>query len=59
MDSKPNALPTELRRDLNLYCTMLYIATMLYLTAEPRDRPVASSMCFFFIKTENIAVDKI
>ena len=30
--------------DLNFYCTVLYIAPMLFLTAEPRGRPVASSM---------------
>ena len=46
--------------DLNFYCTVLYIAIMLYLTAEPRGRPVASSMYrIIFIKTENIAVDEI
>ena len=33
--------------DLNSYCTLLYIATMLHLTAEPRGRPVASSMYFY------------
>ena len=33
---------------------------MLHLNAEPRSRPVASSMCHInFIKTENIAVDEI
>ena len=40
--------------DLNVYCTVLYIATMLHLTAEPRGRPVASSMYFYYNK--NIAV---
>ena len=33
--------------DLHFYCTVLYIATMLHLTAEPRGRPVASSMYFY------------
>ena len=28
--------------DLNFYCTVIYIATMLHLTAEQRGRPVAS-----------------
>ena len=38
----------------------VYIATMLYLTREPRSRLVASSMYhIIFIKTENIAVDVI
>ena len=67
-DSKSNALPSELRREIcgmgfNFYCTVLYIATMLHLTAEPRVRP---SSCIkhvlyhiIFIKTENIAVDEI
>ena len=33
---------------------------MLHITAEPRGRPVASSMYHIsFIKTENIAVDEI
>ena len=33
---------------------------MLHLTAEPRGRPVASSMYhIIFIKTENISVDEI
>ena len=41
------------------YCTVLYIATMLHLTAGPRGRPVASSMHHYFIKIENIAVDEI
>ena len=46
--------------DLNFYCTLLYIATMLHLTAKPRGRPVASSMYhIIFITTENIAVDEI
>ena len=46
--------------DLNFYCTVLYIATMLHLTALPRGRLVASSMYhIIFIKTENIAVDEI
>ena len=61
LDSKPNALPTELRREtffLNFYYTALYIATMLHLFTESRGRPVASSM-YFFNKTENIAVDEI
>ena len=35
LDSKPNALPTELRREIcgvgfKFYCTVLYIATMLH-----------------------------
>ena len=33
------------------------IATMLHVTAEPRGRPVASSM--YFYKTKNIAVNEI
>ena len=33
--------------DLNVYCTVLYIATMLHLTAEPRGRPIASSIYFY------------
>ena len=45
--------------DLNFYYTVLYKGTMLHLTAEPRGRPVASSMYHIFIKTENIAVDEI
>ena len=46
--------------DLNFYCTVLYIATMLHLTAEPRGKQVASGMYhIIFIKTENIAVDEI
>ena len=46
--------------DFNFYCTVLYIATMLHLTAEPRGRPVASCMYhIIFIKTGNIAVDEI
>ena len=46
--------------DLNVYCTVLYIAKMLHLTEEPRGRPVASSMYHnIFFKTENIAVDEI
>ena len=33
---------------------------MLYLTEEPRGRPVATSMYhIIFIKTENVAVDEI
>ena len=33
---------------------------MLHLTAEPRSRPVASSVYYIiFIKTENITVDEI
>ena len=61
LDYKPNVLPTELRREVfEVYCTVLYIATMLHLTAEPRGRPVASSMYHIIsIKTENIAVDEI
>ena len=46
--------------DLNFYCTVLYIATMLHLAAEPRGRPVASCMYhIIFIKKENFAVDVI
>ena len=46
--------------DLNFYCTVLYLATMLHNTAEPRGRPDASSMHhIILIKTENIAVDEI
>ena len=30
--------------DLKFYWTVLYIATMLHLTVEPRGRPVASNM---------------
>ena len=46
--------------DLNFYCTVLYLATMLHLTAEPRGRPVASRMneACTFIKTEIIAVNE-
>ena len=64
LDSKPNALLSFVGRyvewDLNFYCTVLYLATMLHHTAEPRGRPAASSMHhIIFIKTENIAVDEI
>ena len=46
--------------NLNFYCTVLYIATMLHLTTEPRGRLVASSMYhIIFNKTENIADDEI
>ena len=52
--------PTYVEWDLNFYCTVLYLATMLHHTAEPRGRPAASSMHhIIFIKTENIAVDEI
>ena len=68
LDSKPNALPTELRWEICgvryklLLFSAIYItvATMLHLTAEPRGRPVQSSMYhILFIKTENIAVVEI
>ena len=61
--NKPNALPT--RREIwgvgfKLYCTVIYIPTMLHLTVEPRGRPVASSVYhIYFIITENVAVDEI
>ena len=47
--------------NLIFYCTLLYIATMLHLTAEPRGRPVASRVYHIVnnIKTENIAVSEI
>ena len=46
--------------DLNFYCTVLYIATMLHITTEQRGRLVASRMYhIMFIKKENIAVDEI
>ena len=39
---------------------MLYIATILHLNAEPRDRPAEASMYhIIFNKTENIAVEEI
>ena len=66
LDSKSNTLPTELHMwryvewDLNFYCTVLYIATMLHISAESRGRPVTSRMYhIIFVKTENIAVDEI
>ena len=51
LNSKSNALPTELPREIcgvgfKRFITVLYIATMLHLTAEPCGRPVASSMYF-------------
>ena len=39
----------------NFYCTVLYIATKLHLTAEPLGRPVALSMYIY----TGIAVDEI
>ena len=65
LDYSSNVFPTEPRReyvelDLKFYCTVLYIATMLYLTALPRGRLVASSMYHIILnKTENIAVNEI
>ena len=65
LDSKPNApllsyVGRQVEWDLNFYCTVLYIATMLHLTAEPRGGQVTPSMYhIIFIKTENIAVDEI
>ena len=44
--TRPNPV-ADLEWDLNVYCTVLNIATMLHLTAEPLGRPVASSMCFY------------
>ena len=64
LDSKPNALPTELRRGICgvgfklLLCSALYIATMLHLTAEPRGRPVASSM-YFLLKQKILPLMKL
>ena len=46
--------------DLNFYCTVRYVATMLHLTAEPHSRPVAWCMYHIIsLKTENIAVNEI
>ena len=46
--------------DLNFYCTVLYLETMLHHTAEPGGRLAASSIHhIIFIKTENINVDEI
>ena len=44
--------------DLNLYCTLLCIATIVYLNAEPRGRPVASSM-YFFLKLKILPLMKL
>ena len=43
--------------DLNSCCTVLYIATVLHLTAEPRGRPGLLHQACTIIKTENIAVN--
>ena len=45
-------------RDLKFYCRVLYIAIMLHLTAEPRGRPVASSM-YFLLKQKILPFMKL
>ena len=45
---------------LNIYCTVLYIATMLYVASLHDHAKVSSGMYYIvFIKTENIVVNEI